>query len=339
MRAIRTIGAAPLSPEAVDGWRAWSVVELDGELRLSSLTRAEAWEPAAPFVATCPRRRHAAPGRLCSCGVYAGAEPEELARLGRIAGAAIGQVSLWGRVAEHRRGYRAAIAYPSRLRLVCVTCLGQGIGEPASRVDRDPSAPARLFPLCEPHAEGRTLPPAAPVQERLLQSYLVEMVPDGSIERIRREPQVDRERRRVRRRRTVIALAAFVIVAVGALVQGTPPIAPGPTAAVQPVTVEAPGRQARSGVQLPLERSGNGLISSPRLRVLLLTPDQFGEPRCGTITLSDVAPAECADPIAGVFVEDVGPAGAHREGTCSDATVVITRKGDRILCWRPLPQN
>jgi len=146
MQAFRAFGSVPLSPEPVDGWRAWSVVELDGELRLSSLTRAETWEPVAPFVATCARQ-HAAPGRLCSCGVYAGAEPEELARLGRIAGAAIGQVSLWGRVAEHRRGYRAAIAYPSRLRLVCVTCLGQGMGEPATRVDRDPSPPSRLFPL------------------------------------------------------------------------------------------------------------------------------------------------------------------------------------------------
>jgi len=336
MQAFRAFGSVPLSPEPVDGWRAWSVVELDGELRLSSLTRAETWEPVAPFVATCARRQHAAPGRRCSCGVYAGGEPEELARLGRIAGAAIGQVSLWGRVAEHRRGYRAAIAYPSRLRLVCVTCLGQGMGEPATRVDRDPSAPSRLFPLCEPHAEGRTLPPAAPVQERLLQSYLVEMVPDGSIERIRRDLQVDRERRRVRRRRTVIALAAIVIVAVGALVQGTRPLPPGSTIAVRP-TVETPGPQAQSHVELPLERSGNGLISSPRLRVLLLTPDQFGAPRCGTITSSDVAPAECADPFADVFVEDVGPAGAHREGTCSDATVVITRKGDRILCWRSLP--
>jgi hypothetical protein len=339
MRRFRTLRAVPLSPEAVDGWRAWSVVELDGELRLSSLTRAETWEPAAPFVARCPRRRHAAPRRLCSCGVYAAAEPEELARLGRIAGAAIGQVSLWGRVAEHRRGYRAAIAYPSRLRLVCVTCLGQGMGEPATRVDRDPSAPARLFPLCEPHAEGRTLPPAAPVQERLLQSYLVEMVPDGSIERIHRDPEVDRERRRVRRRRTVIALAAFIIVAVGTLVGDTRPIAPRSTAVDQPSTVETPGRQAQSGVQLPLERSGNGLISSPRMRVLLLTPDQFGAPRCGTITPSDVVPAECADPVADVFVDDVGPAGAHREGTCSDATIVITRRGDRILCWRSLPPS
>jgi hypothetical protein len=178
-----------------------------------------------------------------------------------------------------------------------------------------------------------------PVQERLLQSYLVEMVPDGSIERIHRDPEVDRERRRVRRRRTVIALAAFIIVAVGTLVGDTRPIAPRSTAVDQPSTVETPGRQAQSGVQLPLERSGNGLISSPRMRVLLLTPDQFGAPRCGTITPSDVVPAECADPVADVFVDDVGPAGAHREGTCSDATVVITRRGDRILCWRSLPPS
>src|SRR4029077_16736404 len=136
--------------------------------------------------------------------------------------------------------------------------------------------------------------------------------------------EVDRERRRVRRRRTVIALAAFVVVAVGALVGDTRP-APRATAAAAPSTVDTSGRQAQSGLQLPLERSGNGLISSPRMRVLLLTPDQFGAPRCGTITPSDVVPAECADPVADVFVEDVGPAGAHREGTCSDATVVITR--------------
>jgi hypothetical protein len=51
------------------------------------------------------------------------------------------------------------------------------------------------------------------------------------------------------------------------------------------------------------------------MRVLLLTPDQFGAPRCGTVTPSDVVPAECADPVADVFVEDIGPAGAHREGT------------------------
>jgi hypothetical protein len=328
----------PLSPEAVDGWRAWSVVEHGGELRLSSLTRAEMWEPSTPFVAVCSRRRHTAPGRVCSCGVYAAAEPEELARLGRIAGAAIGQVSLWGRIAEHRRGYRAAIAYPARLRLVCIACLGEGLGVPAARIDRDPSTPARLFPLCEAHASGRVLPPAGPTEERLLSTYLVEMVPDGSVGRIHADHEVERERRRIRRRRTAIAAVALVIVAVAGLLRAHGEPALGPTTAIR-AGVDLGSIQVENGVQLPLERSGNGLITSPRLRVLLLTPDQFGAPRCGRLTATDVVPAECADPVADVFVEDVGPAGAHREGTCSDATVVMTRRGDRLLCWRRLPQT
>jgi len=163
------------------------------------------------------------------------------------------------------------------------------------------------------------------------------MVPDGSIERIDGDRDVDMERTRVRRRRTVIALVALLIAVAGAVLGDRRASAPDSTTARPPAA--SPGLQAQSGVQLPRERSGNGLISSPRMRVLLLTPDQFGAPRCGRVTASDVAPAECADPVADVFVEDIGPAGAHREGTCSDATVVITRKGDRILCWRSLPQN
>ena len=328
----------PLSIEAVDGWRAWSVVEHGGELRLSSLTRAETWEPTEPFVATCPRRRHSAPARTCSCGVYAGAEPEALACLGKIAGAAVGQVSLWGRIAEHRRGYRAAIAYPSRLRLVCVACLGESVGTPATRIDRDPSTPARLLPLCEAHSAGRTLPPARPVEERLLSTYLVEVVPDGSLARIHRDFEVERERKRVRGWRTAIAAAALVLVAIGAGIRDGGRVDPASTPPTR-ASVETPDLQLRNGVQLPLERSGNGMISSPRMRVLLLTPEQFGAPRCGRLTATDVVRAECADSLADVFIEDIGPAGAHREGTCSDATAVTTRKGDRVLCWRLLPQT
>ena len=158
------------------------------------------------------------------------------------------------------------------------------------------------------------------------------MVPDESVARIYADRDVERQRVRIRHRRTVIALAALMIALVGTFAWGQRPVEPGPTAAVE-ATVDA-GPQVQNGVQLPLERSGNGLISSPRLRVLLLTPDQFGAPRCGRVTATDVVPAECADPVADVFVEDVGPAGAHREGTCSDSTVVITRRGDRVLCWR-----
>src|SRR5690242_8713747 len=129
----------PLSLEEVEGWRAWSVVERDGVFVLSSLTRAETWEPGRPFVATCARTQHDAPGARCSCGVYAAADSDELARLGRIAGAALGQVSLWGRLVEHSRGYRAEAAYPTRIRLVCVACLSEGRGEPATVVERDTS--------------------------------------------------------------------------------------------------------------------------------------------------------------------------------------------------------
>ncbi|MEP6757914.1 MAG: hypothetical protein ABJB55_01815 [Actinomycetota bacterium] len=340
MRAPRRLREVPLSLEVVDGWRAWSVVEEGGELRLSSLTRAERWEPAEPFVASCLRRGHAPPGRACSCGVYAAVEPEELAGLGKIAGAAIGQVSLWGRIAEHRRGYRAAIAYPARLRLVCVVCLGEGVGVPATRLDHDPSAPERLFPLCGTHAAGRVLPPAGPFETRLLSTYQVELVPDRSIGRIRNDRVGERAKRRGRRRVSAIAVALLTLLVAVAVVRDRGPggQVPKPTASTS-VFHAAPGPEPQGGVPLPFDRATNGLISSPRIRVLLLTPKQFGAPRCGRLTASDVVPAECADPRADVFVEDVGPAGADREGTCSDATAFTTRKGDRLLCWRLLPQR
>ena len=318
----------PLSPEVVEGWRAWSVVEHDGELRLSSLTRAEQWEPLRPFVASCVRRGHDAPSRACACGVYAAAQPEELAGLGRIAGAAVGQVSLWGRVAQHRRGYRAATAYPARLRLVCVECLGGGVGAPAVRLDRDRTSPrGRLVPLCASHAAGRSLPPARPVEQRLLSTYRVEMVPDAAIERIR--PPV--AGKTMRARHVVGVLVALLVVVTVALVR-----AQDRRTDVSRVTV-ASTSQRPSGIQLPLHRTNEGLISTPRIRILLLTPARFEAPRCGMHATIGVRRVECADPRADVFVEDVGPAGARRSGTCSDATAIVTRSRDRLLCWRLLP--
>jgi hypothetical protein len=329
MPVVGTTGEVPLSPEIVEGWRAWSVVEERGELRLSSLTRADPWEPLQPFGARCSRRDHDAPGRACACGVYAASRPEELAGLGRIAGAAIGQVSLWGRVAQHRRGYRAATAYPARLRLVCVECLGRGRGVPASRIDRDgsPSRP-RLVPLCAAHAAGRSLPSARPVEQRLLSTYGVEMVPDAAVERIRPIPRGDARRRR----RGAVAAAALLLVVTAATLrlQAQRAVSPSPVAVPQT-------SQRTSGVELPLNRTNDGLISTPRIRILLLTPTRFDAPRCGMRATTGVRRVECADPRADVFIEDVGPAGADREGTCSDATAIVTSSRDRLLCWRLLP--
>ena len=206
----------PFAAEAVDGWRAWSVIERNGDVWLSSLTRAQEWEPASALVASCSRPRHDPPRRRCSCGIYAAAGPEELAGLGPIAGAAVGQVSLWGRIAEHSRGYRAERAYPARLRLVCVPCLGDGDGVPATKVDRDlRSDRVRLVPLCDAHAAGRSLRPAAEVERRLLDRYRVEQVPDASVARIRRDPTSGEAERRSRRR---VAAAAAAAVAVAVLI-------------------------------------------------------------------------------------------------------------------------
>ena len=319
---------APLSLEEVEGWRAWSVVERDGGFVLSSLTRAETWEPGRPFVATCSRKHHDAPGARCSCGVYAAADPDELARLGRIAGAAIGQVSLWGRLVEHSRGYRAAAAYPTRIRLVCVACLGDGRAEPAAFVDRDTSGErTRLRPLCETHAASASLPSARRIEAALLASYQIDLLPDASIRGISRAP----ERRRVR---SLIALAAAaVIVVIGALAfaRDRTPVS-DPVALLPP-----PGLVSHAGRQTgPIPRTGDGLRTVTHAKLSALSP--FPTVHCGTIAATGVNPTlSCADPASNVFVQNVGPADEHRFGTCNAHTVVVTQRGDHLLCWRSLP--
>lgn len=258
-----TFGRSPaLSLEEIEGWRAWSVVERDGVFVLSSLTRAEEWVPGEPFVATCSRRRHGVPGRRCSCGVYAAADRNELADLGRIAGAAIGQVSLWGQVAEHSRGYRAATAYPSRLRLVCVRCLAEGRGEPAVVVARDRSSwRLRLQPLCATHADGRSLPAAGPVEAELLAAYGVEMVPDASVRAIRGE---ERTSSRPRGRWLVAAALAAVVLFGGSVYVHGRSTAPERTAAGPAAT--APAHRGHAQLLGPFARNGDSLQTIPNAR-------------------------------------------------------------------------
>jgi hypothetical protein len=322
----------PLSPEEIEGWRAWSVVERDGGYVLSSLTRAETWAPGEPFVAACSRKRHDAPARRCSCGVYAASDPGELARLGRIAGAAVGQVSLWGRLVQHSRGYRAGAAYPARVRLVCVVCLGEGHGEPADVVDRDASGErVRLRPLCEPHAKGAALPAARPIEAALLDAYQVDLMPDASVRQIQRTIVAKGSSRRLAAWAVAAVLAVSAIVAVGAMAR--PP---------EPSSSSFAGLPPRAVWAHAGRREDPSSVTSDAPRTLPLSKYRYLSPfptlHCGMITSNDVEQTlSCLDPSADVFVEDVGPAGAHREGTCSSHTVGRTRRGDRILCWRPLP--
>jgi hypothetical protein len=115
------------------GWRVWSVVEYDGELRLASLVYHVVWQPRAEVRAWCRRSLAALPlGRMplhgppaidCCCGIYA-LQSAELAapylrfkvdESVRSVHRVIGRVSLWGRIVECHDGWRAASGYPEEL--------------------------------------------------------------------------------------------------------------------------------------------------------------------------------------------------------------------------------
>ena len=121
--------AVPDYAEPLCAWRLWEVEDVAGAPRLRSLYRLSFWPVGAPFEARCEaqrlrlpgRPRHTAPAETCCCGIYGA--PFELIRRelafedGLSPGClfVLGTVSLWGDVLECERGWRAGLAYPSRL--------------------------------------------------------------------------------------------------------------------------------------------------------------------------------------------------------------------------------
>jgi hypothetical protein len=115
-------------PEPIVAWRAWRVRRLerlseDGPLRLAAIGRLgvpKFWEPQTANPASCSNYRtlHEAPWPSCKCGIYGfrEREPAEDALVryshGSTEGWALGRVSLWGRIVECERGWRAQYAYP-----------------------------------------------------------------------------------------------------------------------------------------------------------------------------------------------------------------------------------
>jgi hypothetical protein len=192
--------ADPASPdiliEPIEGWRTWNLSEdpPEGPL-LHPVGPGDAWRPRRPLVARCGatpflslfRQPHQAPNPGCTCGIYAARSLQALDRP-RPAWpppTVVGTVSLWGRVIEHERGWRAAHAYPARLLLVCPMCawFEPGPGTPAT-VHR---FAGRLYTLCHLHRGGIQVPdgrrsmPAdlepRELQARLLGAYAVEVLP------------------------------------------------------------------------------------------------------------------------------------------------------------------
>jgi hypothetical protein len=127
---------APDYYEPTVGWRVWLVVADGGALRLSSVLYPTVWQPGQEMIAECNlsprlRRHHPPPVGECSCGLYAamsltdsisyfdGCGQNSRRSVYRV----VGRVSLWGRVIEGERGWRASHAYPARI-YVPERCLG-----------------------------------------------------------------------------------------------------------------------------------------------------------------------------------------------------------------------
>jgi hypothetical protein len=172
------------SAEPVVAWRAWRLRrEGVGALRLQPAFRGPPWGPLEPVRARCVRRRrHDAPKRRCTCGLYGFRDGSEVG-LGGTRLAAVGQVSMWGRVVEHDLGFRAEFAYPARLRLVCSVCLTMG-ERPAIPVVVAQEGD-HLLPLCEEHERSHRghneLRSAREVEAELLSTYAVDVLPPGAL--------------------------------------------------------------------------------------------------------------------------------------------------------------
>jgi hypothetical protein len=185
--SARATDEPALVPEAVTGWRMWRLERgPDGCLLLRSLFKGAAWPARDALRARCNRSialhaRHQVPERSCSCGIYAAASYRRLRTAGVIDGGApavLGTVSMWGRVVEHAGGYRAELAYPSRLLLACARCVAAGRTPVPDLVLEQGHV---LIPVCRAHARlapgrpGRRSP--AEIQAELLSRYAVDPLP------------------------------------------------------------------------------------------------------------------------------------------------------------------
>lgn len=120
--------------QPIEGWRVWKILIVpsphEGLPILRSVVLDTAWTPrrevAAEHSFDLGAKCQGLVKSSCSCGVYAFKGPEEAFRyllgvrdrlLGMAVDTALGTVSLWGKVVECERGYRAQYAYPRHIYL------------------------------------------------------------------------------------------------------------------------------------------------------------------------------------------------------------------------------
>jgi hypothetical protein len=215
--------AIPDVIEPITAWRAWALAEAsDGAPELRPIIYSgETWPAGEVAQAKCPPHAasgHRPPEADCSCGLYA---VDGLDRLPAVTGrdvTVIGSVALWGTIVEHDSGFRAERAYPTTLRLVCGPCWEAGVFSPEVR-GTTRTARGTLLALCERHARGAvgSEPEPAMLERRLLLSYAVERVSEGSVQAVStawHHPE-RRPRQPLRRRMslTTVAMAALFFAA------------------------------------------------------------------------------------------------------------------------------
>lgn len=171
--------------EPILAWRAWALTIHGQEPRLEPVAgRGRAWPAKRAMRSRCRHSPlHASPHPTCTCGLH-GTLGLDILRKTRTPGV-LGRVALWGRVIEHELGYRASHGYPQRLRLVCQFCFQVWGAEHSAPSIVGLFPRGELVPLCWDHAElaqrygmtPRRLLPAGRIEQRLLDTYAVELLP------------------------------------------------------------------------------------------------------------------------------------------------------------------
>ena len=339
--------SVPLSIEPVVGWRLWAVgLDTAGPVLISPL-RDQPWGRREETKCVCSRgRMHRVPSDGCSCGLYAARRLKDL-RL--VAGpttslpvAVVGSVSMWGRVVEHAMGYRAELAYPDRIRLVCGACFAMGhVGQP-SRVE-DPGD-GKLYPVCRAHAalgrSDRSAIEPSELERQLLAAYAVEPLPahvlrEAGFRKVSpsrwtnaRPAPGARQPGRSRRRRTSWAalLAAYVVVrALGLYPESAPPSAPsvvvdlGPSPGPLEIQLEPPTPPA-----FPPAPTGR-MRKVPDFAIV-----------CGHRVGNTVELMGCARKEAELFGAASRPPESRKECDLGNA---YSRKGRFSVCWFSLAED
>ncbi|HEY4934494.1 MAG TPA: hypothetical protein VII23_23250 [Terriglobales bacterium] len=147
------------------GYRTWQW----DSLGLKSLNN-EQWLPGQPLQATCKRysgvnlnmsycgvaaalaglrKHHSPPHNGCTCGIYAAKSVRHLTDIGFMRfGEVFGEVNLWGKIWDHRFGYRAQFAYPKTI--VLPSQMVPKIDEVESRLETLIAYGADIFIIAPP---------------------------------------------------------------------------------------------------------------------------------------------------------------------------------------------